>query len=209
MTRRVDPSTPPGSLTDSAAVRRVWIVACLVAGLATLPVLSGCERIKRKMGMDECSLVHSIGPAYTDPDALGKIIQLPAKPLRVVWSRGPVGGPPDGANLPGRGDWEVLALLEFAEPDANKLTDSGRGEVMEIEVPATAWMANELGLPPPYPLKPGECREQMMKISGFGYDASPFVQYFLEPVALVKVPESSYFALWLSTRPPEKKGSAR
>lgn len=167
----------------------------------------GCGRIKSALGVEtKCKLVHQLAePPLTDLEPLARIVQPPARPIRAVWSRGQVGGAPEGANLIGEGDWEVVALLEFSEGDANKLTDAGQGEVVEVDLPAAAWISKELNLPAPPRLEPGDCRDLTTKIAGLGYDATPFVQYFLKPVVFLKVPESPFFVLWLSTRPPAGK----
>ena len=178
-----------------------------MAGLLAVLTLPGCYKIKKRMGLEICQPEHKLEWLMIDIEMLSRVIQLPARPLNAKWSRGQVGGPADGVNLPGGGDWELVALLEFAEADANKLTDNGRGEVVEVEVPALPWLAEALGLPMPPMPAPEECKSVMLKISGFGYDATPFVQYFLQPVALVKIPETSYFVLWVSTRPPEKESA--
>lgn len=190
------------ALTDCRRVGR-W---ALWVGVVLALSLSGCDRAQRMLGLQEkCKTVHSIGQVpLTEIEPLARIVQLQERPVRAIWARGQVGGPPEEANLAGEGDWEVVALLEFSEADTNKLTDTGNGEVVELEVPAAPWLAKELGVPMPELPKPGECRDVTMKVSGLGYDATPFVQYFLKPVAFVKVPESPYFVLWLSTRPPAK-----
>ena len=179
-------------------LRRLGI--CALIALAAM----GCEKAKKALGMEEkCTRVHELGDVpNTDIVPLARIVQLQARPVKATWARGQVGGPAEDANLAGEGDWEVVALLEFSDGDTNKLTDSGNGEVVELEMPYAPWLAKALGIAAPAGFKPGECKDVSMKVSGLGYDATPFVQYFLKPVAFVKVPESPYFCLLYTSPSP-------
>jgi len=146
-----------------------------------------------------CEHVHNLEAESRDDIALlGRLVVLEPKPLSAKWTRGRLGGA--DKRVPGGGDWELVALLQYAEADANQLTDARSAEVVEVELPATPWVAEAIGTQIP-PHDPQDCVESTIRLSGLGYDGSLFEQYFLKSQTFLKVSGSAYFVLWLATRP--------
>ncbi|MFO0725797.1 MAG: hypothetical protein U1E65_18580 [Myxococcota bacterium] len=174
-------------------MRRLMGVALVLALLG----VGGCKRASAEN--DGCDRIHRLErEPRTDVTLLSKFIQLNTKPISVHWVRGPLGGE---SSLPGGGDWELIAILEFAEEDQAEMADAAKAEVAEVDLPTAPWISAMLGMPMPPPPHAHDCTEQTLKLNGLGYDGSGFQQYFLKTNTFMKVSGSPYFVLWMSTRP--------
>lgn len=189
-TAGISRSNVPASAIDR---RRVALVFAGVLSSA------GCSMFAGEPPPPPCDYVHRLEVTPRDDVALlGRLIQLDPKPISAKWTRGSLGGAE--RRVPGGGDWELVGLLQYAEADANQLTDARSAEVVEIDLPATPWIAEALGTQLPA-IDPRECLESTIRVSGLGYDGGSFEQYFLKSQTFMKVSGSAYFVLWLATRP--------
>ena len=166
---------------------------------AACSMSAGCSMFAGEPPPPPCDYVHRLEVTPRDDVALlGRLIQLDPKPISAKWTRGSLGGAEK--RVPGGGDWELVALLQYAEADANQLTDARSAEVVEVDLPATPWIAEALGTQLPA-VDPRECLEPTIRVSGLGYDGGGFEQYFLKSQTFMKVSGSAYFVLWVATRP--------
>lgn len=173
------------------------VVVALVWSFVALS--TGCKQLLGDEEDGACEHIHNLDrEPRTDVALLSKLIQLNTKPTAAHWTRGRLGGE---SSLPGGGDWELVALLEFSEEDQTEMTDAAKAEVAEVDLPALPWLGAMLGMPLPPPARAKECVEQTLRLNGLGYDGTQFQQYFLKTNTFMKVSGSPFFVLWMSTRP--------
>jgi hypothetical protein len=134
--------------------------------------------------------------ASTDVDELAKRIRLPYRPAAAQWQAARLGGA--SADVPGPTDWALIAVLTFAEEDAEKLmAEAGkRRRPTSIGVEPLGWFPPELKAQ--LVTAPG-AKGPMVRVSGDAYDAADFAKPPLSAGFLLRIGQSARFLLRLQT----------
>jgi hypothetical protein len=132
----------------------------------------------------------------TDLDELARRIRLPYRPTAAQWQTARLGAA--SADVPGPTDWALVAVLSFAEGDAEKLmAEAGkRRRPTAIGVEPLEWFPPELKAQ--LVSAPG-AKGPLSRVSGDAYDAADFAKPPLSAGFLLRIGSSPRFLLRLQT----------